>query len=215
MKSARSVRSPAQRRSVGDGLWRMRTAAAKIDRADRGPESAMSSSAQAPWEAFSGSGVGRRLSRRGNLPIPFRKRMVTRLCFRFARPQTPSGETGKGRRTMRTKKTKLSSIEGDETDPAPPAPWASSGDDAGTSGRDRRSQPVSEPPSPSRRSLWLDAECPDARVVSDQRPRFLNRQRRRPGRGAAGRRRSDAWQRPRLPDRAQFSFVNAPQALPS
>jgi hypothetical protein len=189
----------------------MRTAAAKIDRADREPESAMSSSAQAPWEAFSGSAVGRRLRRRASLPIPFRKRMVTRLCFRFARPQTPSGETGKGRRTMRTKKTKLSSIEGDETDPAPPAPWASSGDDAGTSGRDRRSQPVSEPPSP----LWLDAECPDARVVSDQRPRFLNRQRRRPGRGAAGRRRSDASQRPRLPDRAQFSFVNAPQALPS
>jgi hypothetical protein len=85
-----------------------------------GPENPMSSSARAPWEAFLGSAVGRRFRRRANPPIRFGKRIVTRVCPRFARPPTPSGGIGKGRRTMRTKKAELSSVEEDETDPSPP-----------------------------------------------------------------------------------------------
>jgi hypothetical protein len=94
-------------------------------------EGAMSGSARAPWEAFSGSTVGRRFRGYANLPRPFRDRIVLRVCLRLARPRTPSG--GKGRRMTRPKKAELSSLEEDETDPSPSrrrpgAPGAVTGD---------------------------------------------------------------------------------------
>jgi hypothetical protein len=151
------------------------TTEARIDWAVRRPESAMSSSARAPWEAFAGSAVGRRL--RGCANLQFRKRIVAQVCVRFARPQTPSGGMGKGRRTTRTKKAKLSSVEADEIDPSPPrgrhgAPQVVTED---LFRRDWPSQPVSEPlPSPRRPTSGcpgaLNVPTPAEISISDPAP---------------------------------------------